>query len=80
MRIRKTYRKTYSKKQKTFGKGKKLPYARNDRIYLGSGLPIGALISAATSLLGPALFKICFKKMRRKDNYVKRHTQTSNSI
>ena len=70
MRRRKPYRKIYSKKRKTFGRGKKLLYARNDRIYLGSGFPIGALIWAATSILGPALFKKIFKKMRRKDNYV----------
>ena len=54
MRRTKTYRKTYNKKFKTFGRGKKLPYARNGRVYLWSGVPIGALISAATSLLGPA--------------------------
>ena len=57
MRRTKTYRKTYNKKFKTFGRGKKLPYARNGRVYLWSGVPIGALISAATSLLGPALLK-----------------------
>ena len=44
MRRRKPYRKIYSKKRKTFGRGKKLLYARNDRIYLGSGFPFGALI------------------------------------
>ena len=36
---------------------KKIQYARNSRIFLGSGFPIGAWFSAATSLLGPALFK-----------------------
>ena len=53
----KTHRKTYSKKRKTLSRGKKLAYNRKGHIYLGSGFPIGALISAATSLLGPALFK-----------------------
>ena len=70
MRRRKTFRKTYNKKRKTFGRWKKLPFARNSHIYLGSGFPIGALISVATSLLGPALFQKKFKKVRRKDNYV----------
>ena len=52
--------------EKKFGRGKK-PYTRNNRIYLGSGritrgsgLPIGALISAATSLLGPAILTKIF--------------------
>ena len=57
MRRRKTYKQTYSNKRKTFGRGKKIQYARNSRIFLGSGFPIGAWFSAATSLLGPALFK-----------------------
>ena len=48
------------KKGKTFGIGKNLTYARKDRIYLGSGFPVGALISATTSLLGLALFKKIF--------------------
>ena len=66
MRRGKTYRKTYSTKQKIFDRGKKLPYNRNSRIYLGSGFPTRALISAATSLLGPALFKKMFKKNEKK--------------
>ena len=60
MRRRKTYRKTFSKKWKTFGRGKKLPYIRNGRVYLGAGFLTEALISAATSLLGPELFKKIF--------------------
>ena len=48
------------RRRKTFGRGKKLPYARNNRIYLGIGFPIGALISLATSLLDLALFKKYF--------------------
>ena len=67
---RKTYRNRCSKKRKTFGRGKKLPYTRNGRIYLGSSFPIGALISVATSLLSPALVKKYFEKMRRKHNFV----------
>ena len=39
---------------------KKLPDAKNGRVYLGNGFPIGVLISAATSLLGPPLFKKTF--------------------
>ena len=42
MRTRKTYKQTYSNKRKTFGRGKKIQYARNSRIFLGSGFPIGA--------------------------------------
>ena len=57
MRRRKTYKQTYSNKRKTFGRGKKIQYARNSRIFLGSGFPIEAWFSVATSLLGPALFK-----------------------
>ena len=60
MRRRKTYRKTYSKKLKTFGRERTLPYAKNDCVYLRSSYPTGALISVATSLLGPALFKKIF--------------------
>ena len=75
---RKTYRKTYSKKRKFFGGGKILLYTRNGPIYLGGGFPIGALFSAATLLLGPALFKKTIKKkMRRKDNYVMMKRATS---
>ena len=60
MRRRKSYRKIYSKKQKTFGRGKKLPYARNSCVYLGSDFCTGVLISVATSLLGPTLLKKIF--------------------
>ena len=60
MRRRKTYRKTYSKNVKTFGRGRTLPYAKNDCFYLRSGSPTGALISVATFLLGLALFKKIF--------------------
>ena len=42
MRRRDTYRKTYNKKSKTFGRGKELLYARNSHMYLGSGFPIEA--------------------------------------
>ena len=66
MRRRKTYKKTYSKKRKIFGRGKKLPYARSCCIYLGSGFPIAVLISAATSLLDPALFKKMLNKNEKK--------------
>ena len=70
MRRRKTYRKTCSKKQKIFCRGKNLPYAKNGRVYFEIGFLIRALISAATCFLGPALLKIFFKEMRRKYNYI----------
>ena len=60
MRRRKTYRKRYDKKQKTFGREKKLSYARKGCIFLRSGFPNGALISAATSFLGSELFRKTF--------------------
>ena len=33
------------------GRGKTLPYVRDDHIYLGSCFPVGALISTATCLI-----------------------------
>ena len=48
------------KSRQTFGRGRKLPYTRNGYIYLDVGFPIRALISAGTSLLGPALLKKIF--------------------
>ena len=48
------------KSKQTFGRGRKLPYTRNGYIYLDVGFPIRALISAGTSLLGPALLKKIF--------------------
>ena len=51
MKRRKNYRKTYSKNRKTFDRGKKILYVRNGCIYLESGFPTGALISAVISIV-----------------------------
>ena len=50
MRRRKTYRKHIVRNER-LGRGKTIPYVRDDHIYLGSCFPVGALISTATCLI-----------------------------
>lgn len=38
-------------KNERLGRGKTLPYVRDDHIYFRSGFPVGALFSAATLCL-----------------------------
>ena len=57
-RRRRTLRKSLGNKKKS-GRGKQ-PCVRSDRFYLGSSLPIDAILSAAGSAHGPILFKKLF--------------------